>query len=110
VSHGRDMILISAHFAKEIHTINKFFRSCLHKGTHSKNDTKRLSDLHGQAARCLLLLASLYRTDMPALEAGGLTHLFGQVFTLTDFLTPAVIKTVTGLLREWADDQLTAKS
>jgi hypothetical protein len=103
------MILISAHFAKEIHTINKFFRSCLHKRTHSKNDTKRLSGLHGQAARCSLLLAPLYLTDIPALEAGGLTHLFGQVFTLTDFLTTAVIKTVTDLLREWANDQLTAK-
>jgi len=52
----------------------------------------------------------MHLTDTPALEAGGLTHLFGQVFTLTDFLTPAVIKIVTGLLREWADDQLTAKS
>jgi len=52
----------------------------------------------------------MHLTDTPALEAGGLTHLFGQVFNLTDFLTPAVIKIVTGLLREWADDQLTAKS
>lgn len=49
-------------------------------------------------------------THTVALEAGGMTHLFGQVFTLTDFLTPAVIKTVTDLLREWADDKLTAKS
>jgi len=45
-----------------------------------------------------------------ALEAGGLTHLFGQVFALTDYLTPVVIKVVTGLLRDWAEDQLTAKS
>jgi phage-related holin len=52
----------------------------------------------------------LHLTDTPALEADGLTHLFGQVFTLADFLTPAVIKTVTGLLREWVDDELTAKS
>jgi len=87
-----------------------FFRSCLHKRTHSKNDTKRLSDLHGQASRCKSLPAYMHLTDTPALEAGGLTHLFGQVFDLTDFLTPAVIKIVTGLLREWADDQLTAKS
>jgi hypothetical protein len=55
-------------------------------------------------------IAYLHRTDTPALEAGGLTQLFGQVFSLTDFLTPAVIKTATGLLREWVDDELSAKS
>jgi hypothetical protein len=37
-------------------------------------------------------------------------HLLGKVSTMTDFLTPAVIKTITDLLRQWADDQLTAKT
>lgn len=108
VSDRREHVLISAHFAKEIHTIHAFFGSRIRKKAHSKNDARRLSDLHGRATRCeSTRRLAPYR---PALEAGGLTHLMEQVFTLTDFLTPTVIRTVTDLLQEWGDDRLTAKS
>jgi hypothetical protein len=42
---------------------------------------------------------------VPALEAGGLS----QVLSLAEYLTPGIMKTISDLIRDWADDKLDTK-